>query len=256
MNNSVKWVIGAAVAMSVMGSIPATTVLASAATSPAKMQTMSMVNVSKVYPESATQVGLAAGDTMAFKGKTITLKATNTMGMVKMGTPFTATYDAMKKGFVLTDGKMLTPGVTYSVHATWANLSMKHDSFTIPDLLQVKQIAKNQVELVYDKKVDSMSATSPGNFWVKSDQTMESGIAELGKNDRVTPTNGLTKARVIIKEDGMSGRKFIFTFTSDISAGVKYTLIPCNVDAANLSGYAGPNVTSASTNSFVGHSEM
>lgn len=256
MNRTTKFAVGTAATLFLLGVVP-TTILANAATPQTKMPMMSnKVQVTQAYPSSTTQVDLVAKNSMAFHGKSIVLRATHTMGMEPMGMTLNARYDDMKKGFVLTDGKMLMPGVTYDVSANWAQISMSEGTFTIPDLLRVQQIAKNQVEVVYDKKVDSMSATDPKNYWIKSNQAMASGIAELGENDKVTPTNGLTNTNVSIQEKGTSGRVFIFTFTSDIAAGVKYTLIPCNVDAANDMGYMGPNFTSSSANTFVGQKNM
>ncbi|MFD1676775.1 hypothetical protein [Alicyclobacillus fodiniaquatilis] len=254
MNKGYKFAIGGIAAAALAGITLTSTVFAGSTMPQTKMHAMpSKITVSKVYPVNTAQVDLMAKNTMSLKGKTITLQAMNTMGtkMSKSKSTMMAKYNAMKKGFVLNNGKMLTPGVTYKVKANWAKLSMS--SFTIPNLLSVQQVGKNRLLVVYDQKVDPMSATTPSNYWIQSNQAMASGIAELGMNDKMTSMNGLTKSDVTITKDGMSGMKYFFTFSSNITPGVKYTFMPCNVDAPGLSMYAGANFNSDSANSFVGN---
>jgi hypothetical protein len=212
-----------------------------------KMDTVK-VHVMKVYPVSATEIKLDA-DKMALANKTIMVRPMHKMGMAMS---MTAKYDVMKGTFVLSGGNKLTPGITYDVSASWAQIPKMDASFAIPNLVKVMQISKNKVELVYDRAVDTMSATTPGNYWIRSDQAMASGIANLGKNDMVTATNGLKKSQVMITAVDKSKKKFIMTFTANVTPGVKYTVIPCSVDANGSMGYMGPNFSTMSMNTFVG----
>jgi hypothetical protein len=210
------------------------------------------IQVTKVYPMSVTEISLDA-DKMALMNKTIMIKPLHKMGMTMS---MTAKYDAMKGTFVLSNGNSLTPGVTYSVSASWAKIPMKDTSFTIPNLVKVTQISENKIELVYDRAVDTMSATEPGNYWIMSNQNMASGIAELGKNDMVTPSNGLTSSQVAITPVNTSKRHFIMTFTTNITPGVQYTVIPCSVDARGDMGYMGANFNAMSMNTITGEQSL
>jgi hypothetical protein len=78
------------------------------------------------------------------------------------------------------------------------------------------------------------------------------GIAELGKSDKVTPTNGLTKDMVTITRRNHNPRDLIMTFKEAITPGVNYTLIPCAINTAHAMGYMGPNFNSSSVNLFIG----
>lgn len=254
MNRSSKQVLKALVSLSVVGAAGSTAVLAASHPSiPMAQHNMVMrTKVTGVYPQDTTQINLATKDMMALKNKTITVQLVHAMGMSMMHQTLKAKYNAMKHGFVLLGGKMLVPGDTYRVSAAWANIPMRHDTFTIADLLKVKQLSANKLLLTYDRPLDLMSATAPGNYWITSNQAMASGIANLGKDGKVTPTNGLTKMDVTIRRDGMSDKKFIMTFKSKITPGVQYTVIPCAIDTRGSMNYMGANFAKSSMNMFTG----
>nr|NNM91575.1 hypothetical protein [Bacilli bacterium] len=204
--------------------------------------------VTSVSPASNTIIDVMTKKMTMLDGRMITVMPQTGMNRK----PIIAKYDSMKKGFMLENGMKLIPGVRYMVSAPWAMISHKASLFTIADLLRVKQLSHHKLELIYSEPVDFMSASMPGNYWIQSNMAKAAGIADLGKNDKVKPTNGLTKNMVTITWKTHNHRDLVMTFKEAITPGVNYTLIPCAVDTAHTMGYMGPNFNTSSATMFVG----
>lgn len=190
-----------------------------------------------------THVQLDAKELHDLQGTTITLTA-------PMEGRLTGKYDKMSGSFALTMGEKLMPGVRYTVHAVWKSMTMKPIHVSIPNLTRVRLVAANEIELIYNEPVDGKSATNPQNYWIQNNETMAANIANLGKSDKVTPTNGLTAAAVTIKPEMGSNRKFFMTFTAMAKPGTHYHVIPCYVSAIGEGAYKGPNSTMSSKTMF------
>lgn len=112
----------------------------------------------------------------------------------------------------------------------------------VPMLMGVKQTAKNQIEITYDKQADMTKATTPTNYWVQSTQEVNpTGIATLGKDQKINDSNSLTSNKVMIKAADRSGKKFTLTFKENITSGSEYKLIICYVTVPGGAPYTGDN---------------
>lgn len=112
----------------------------------------------------------------------------------------------------------------------------------VPMLTGVRQTAMNQIEITYDKKADMTKATTPTNYWVQSTQQVNpTGIATLGKDQKIGSDNTLTADKVMIKAADRSGKKFTLTFKENITKGSEYKLIICYVTVPGGAPYTGDN---------------
>ena len=118
----------------------------------------------------------------------------------------------------------------------------------IPMIKSLKQISNNQLEVTYDMTVDAEKGVMPKNYWIQSltDKT-PTGIATLGKSDKVSNQNSLTDKMVDIKATDSTNSKFILTFKDDIPSGAKYKLIICYITVPNDGPYTGDNGTAVFT---------
>lgn len=112
----------------------------------------------------------------------------------------------------------------------------------VPMLTGVRQTAVNQIEITYNKKADITKATTPTNYWVQSTkQVKPTGIATLGKGEKISNDNALTAARVVIRPADRSGTKFTLTFRENITPNEEYKLIICYVTVPGGAPYTGDN---------------
>ena len=119
-------------------------------------------------------------------------------------------------------------------------LTLNNDK--IPMLKSLKQISNNQLEIKYDIPVDLKKGIMPTNYWIQSlTDENPSGIATLGKLDKVNNENSLTNDLVEIKSADSTNTIFILTFKSDIPSREKYKLIICYVTVPNGAPYSGDN---------------
>lgn len=119
----------------------------------------------------------------------------------------------------------------------------------IPMITSLKQISDRAVEITYDREVDLAKATKASDYWVQSlDDKRPSGIASLGKDDKVMGSNALTSDDVMIEQKDNSNTTFILTFNEKITTGKKYKLIICYVTVPGGTDYSGDNGTAG----FVG----
>lgn len=112
----------------------------------------------------------------------------------------------------------------------------------IPKLVKLTQISPNQIEITYDRDVDTSLGTKASNYWVQDlvNKTAE-GIASLGKDDKVNNNNSLTVNQVKIEAKEDSQRTFVITFDRDIPKGAEYKLIICYVTVPGAPPYSGDN---------------
>lgn len=112
----------------------------------------------------------------------------------------------------------------------------------IPKLAKLTQISPNQIEITYDRDVDTSLGTKATNYWVQDlvNNTPE-GIASLGKDDKVNNNNSLTVNKVKIEAKEDSQRTFVITFDRDIQKGAEYKLIICYVTVPGAHPYSGDN---------------
>lgn len=112
----------------------------------------------------------------------------------------------------------------------------------IPKLVKLTQISPNQIEITYDRDVDTSLGTKASNYWVQDlvNKTAE-GIASLGKDDKVNNNNSLTVNQVKIEAKEDSQRTFVITFDRNIPKGAEYKLIICYVTVPGAPPYSGDN---------------
>lgn len=116
--------------------------------------------------------------------------------------------------------------------------------FPTPKLIAAKQISSNQIEITYDRDVDTKLATKPMNYWVQSTINAENqGITTLGKNDQVSPENSLTDDKVKIEAVDGSKRIFTLTFNNDIIKDEEFKIIIYNVTVPGAPVNNGENGT-------------
>lgn len=112
----------------------------------------------------------------------------------------------------------------------------------IPKLKTLNQISTNQIEISYDMPVDLTKGETATNYWIQSvTEEIPSGIATLGKNDKVSTSNSLTADKVQIKAKDNEQTTFILTFSQPITPGKEYKLIICYVTIPGGAPYTGDN---------------
>lgn len=113
---------------------------------------------------------------------------------------------------------------------------------TIPMLREVKQTSPNQLLITYDQPVDRTKGITPTNYWIQSTtDVMPTGIATLGKNDQVNPSNSLTASKVSIAAADSQNQSFVLTFNQNISKGKSYKMIICYVTTPGAPPFTGDN---------------
>ncbi|CDN41402.1 MULTISPECIES: hypothetical protein [Paenibacillus] len=112
----------------------------------------------------------------------------------------------------------------------------------IPMLQSLSQVSANQIRITYDRSVDVVKAMQPSNYWVQSTtDAAPSGIATLGKDDKVMPDNALTASQVSINPVDGQNKSFVLTFSQAIPAGQSYRLIICFITVPGGAPYSGDN---------------
>ncbi|MGO4694731.1 hypothetical protein AB4Z50_10650 [Paenibacillus sp. 2TAB26] len=113
---------------------------------------------------------------------------------------------------------------------------------TIPMLREVKQTSPNQLLITYDQPVDKTKGITPTNYWIQSTTDVTpTGIATLGKNDQVNPSNSLTASKVSIAAADSQNQSFVLTFNQNISKGKSYKMIICYVTTPGAPPFTGDN---------------
>lgn len=118
----------------------------------------------------------------------------------------------------------------------------KDKEFPIPMLVKVEQISPNQIQISYDRDVDTNLGEKATNYWVQDiANDVPKGIATLGKNDKINAKNSLTNNMVKIEAKEDSARTFILTFNQNIPDGSENKLIVCYVTVEGAPSYNGDN---------------
>jgi len=113
---------------------------------------------------------------------------------------------------------------------------------TIPMLRELKQTSPNQLLVTYDQPVDQTKGITPTNYWIQSTTDVTpTGIATLGKNDQVNPSNSLTANKVTIAAADSQNQSFVLTFNQSIPRGMSYKMIICYVTTPGAPPYTGDN---------------
>lgn len=201
-------------------------------------------NVNQINAISPSEIQLI-GDQLQPENHSIKLTGDNNSTLV-------ATYDTNSKNFKITTGA-LTPGVNYKVTADWTNVPSDKEQIAIPIVTSTKQISPNQVQVNYDRDVDIKSGSKPSNYWIQStSEDKPTGIATLGKNDKVNASNALTSGKVDIKPVEGSKKSFILTFKQNITPKKQYKIIVCYVTIPGATGFTGDNIGPRGNNTFIG----
>lgn len=179
-----------------------------------------------------------------FRGRTIRI-------VPQQGETFIARYDAVQQMFVTKGGKKIVPGIPYEVKVDWARIPKSQATFVIPNLLKAKQVAPNQIQLLFDRPVNRLAATSARSYWIRNTVDRPADIASIGKNDPVIRQTALTPDRVVITPVDSTGTHFVMTFTVNATPGMQYTVIPCFITTPDRSGYNGGNFSPVSRNTFI-----
>ncbi|MFJ7826122.1 hypothetical protein [Psychrobacillus sp. NPDC096623] len=123
---------------------------------------------------------------------------------------------------------------------------------THPILLEVRQIAPNQILIQYDQRTDLASAMNVSNYWIRSNMERPAGIATVGMGSALTASNAIRPDMAMITLADNSNMRFVMTFMVNAMSGVMHTVLPCFVNLEGGSGYRGENWGPFSRNMFIG----
>lgn len=187
---------------------------------------------------------LLYGHNLDFLGKSITITDA-------INSPMLAYYSSKLGTFVIDKGE-LNPSVNYQVHADWVTIPCEMQYISIPNLIKVMQTSKNQVKLIYDRPVNVECAINCYNYWIQSNEEAPTSIATMGSKDTVSASNSLKPFNAHIMQSSCCKNEFFITFRLDITPGIDYKVIPCNIPIKGLYDYIGANFTSNSPLVFKG----
>lgn len=112
----------------------------------------------------------------------------------------------------------------------------------VPKPVEVDQLSANVIEITFNIPVDKDAATKASNYWVRStEEEKPSGIATLGKNDKLSASNSLTDDMVKIEPSGESGKDYRMTFKNNIKSGAKHKIHIYFIAAKGAEAYKGEN---------------
>ncbi|EFU39286.1 hypothetical protein PVOR_25958 [Paenibacillus vortex V453] len=121
-----------------------------------------------------------------------------------------------------------------------------------PILLEARQVAPNQIVMMYDKQTDLASATTISNYWIRSNMESPTGIASVGMGDALTTANSIRPEMGMITPADHTGMRFVMTFRGNAVPGILYVVLPCFVNLEGMAGYMGANWGPSSRNAFIG----
>ncbi|GGH27621.1 hypothetical protein [Paenibacillus segetis] len=121
-----------------------------------------------------------------------------------------------------------------------------------PILLEARQVAPNQVLIMYDQRVDLASATNISNYWIRSNMERPAGIASVGMGDAITAANSIPPEMGMIAPADNTKTRFIMTFRDNAMSGILYVVLPCFVSLEGMTGFMGGNWGPFSRNAFIG----
>jgi hypothetical protein len=121
-----------------------------------------------------------------------------------------------------------------------------------PILLETRQIAPNQILIMYDQRTDLASATNVSNYWIRSNMARPTGVASLGMSEALTPENAIRPEMGMIRPADNTMMRFVMTFRGMAMSGVLHVVLPCFVNLEGRSGFRGENWGPFSRNTFIG----
>jgi hypothetical protein len=121
-----------------------------------------------------------------------------------------------------------------------------------PVLLEARQIAPNQILMIYNQRTDLASATNVSNYWIRSNMALPAGVASLGMSKAVTPENAIHHEMGRITPVDNTNMRFVITFRGNAMSGVLHVVLPCFVNLEGRTGFMGENWGPFSRNSFIG----
>jgi hypothetical protein len=119
-----------------------------------------------------------------------------------------------------------------------------------PVLVEARQIAPNQILMMYDQRTDLASATKVSNYWTRSNMG-PAGIASLGMSVSLMPSNAISSEMGMITPVDNTNMRFIITFKGSAMSGVLHVVLPCFVSLEGRSGFTGENWGPLSRNAFI-----
>ncbi|GIN85766.1 hypothetical protein J6TS2_21520 [Heyndrickxia sporothermodurans] len=122
-----------------------------------------------------------------------------------------------------------------------------------PILMEVRQIAPNQIIMTYDKRTDLASATNVSNYWIRSnvDHPIPPGMASEGMDWGLSESNAVRPDMATIIPADNSNMRFIMTFRFKAISGLMHVVLPCFVNLEGMTGFDGINWGSFSNNMFI-----
>ncbi|TDF91110.1 hypothetical protein [Paenibacillus piri] len=121
-----------------------------------------------------------------------------------------------------------------------------------PILTESRQLAPNQILITYDQPTDLASATTISNYWIRSNMTKPTDIADVGMGEALTRANAIRPEMGMITPADNSRMRFIMRFRVNATRGVLYVVLPCFVNLEGRTGYMGENWGPFSRNMFIG----
>jgi hypothetical protein len=120
-----------------------------------------------------------------------------------------------------------------------------------PILIEARQMAPNQILIMYDHPTDLASATNVSNYWIRSNMG-PGGIASLGMSVAVTAENAIRPEMGMIRPADNSKMRYVMIFRDKAMSGVLHVVLPCFVNLDGRSGFRGENWGPFSRNVFIG----
>ncbi|MBS2970913.1 hypothetical protein J9317_19400 [Metabacillus sp. KIGAM252] len=120
----------------------------------------------------------------------------------------------------------------------------------VPKLLEAKQTAANQIEMVFDRPCEPASAVKMTNYWIRVSQPRPLGIGTMAMNDRLLPSNSLTPHNSVIAQTDATKMRFTILFTQNAVSGIVHEVLPCFINEEGHTGYRGENWDHDSRNQF------
>ncbi|MDO5517785.1 MAG: hypothetical protein Q4F66_09530 [Clostridium sp.] len=91
--------------------------------------------------------------------------------------------------------------------------------------VSANQLSVNVVEITFNIPVEEKDATKASNYWVRStEEDKPSGVATVGKNEKLSTSNSLTDDMVKIEPSTESGRVYKMTFKNNIKSGAEHKI--------------------------------
>lgn len=123
-----------------------------------------------------------------------------------------------------------------------SDICMTEVNDDIPLLISVIQVAPDTMEVHFNLPVNIEKATNPNNYWIQTlDAENSKDIATLGKNEKLTSKNSLTKDKASISQKESSEKTVVLKLPQNIPSKANYRLYVFFVPVTNSAEYKGLN---------------